>query len=103
MAERRVTQVVRQSDRLSEVFVDLQYAGKAHRHLAHLERMGKPRAVIIAFVVQKDLCFVFEESKRGGVDDPAQVAVKARAIDTLVLLIFSTPALFGKLGVWGKS
>ncbi len=48
MAERRVPEVVAEADRFDEVLVERQRAGDGARDLGHLERVGQPRAVVVA-------------------------------------------------------
>ena len=63
MAEGRVAQVMRQRHRLGQVFVHRQGARQAARQLRHFQRMGQPGAVIIAFMLHKDLGLVLEAAE----------------------------------------
>jgi len=46
--ERRMAEVVPESDRLREVLVERQCAGHRPGDLRDLERVGQPRAVVVA-------------------------------------------------------
>ena len=85
MAERRMTQVVRQADGLAQVFVATQGAGKGAADLSHFDGVSETCAVIVAFVVDKDLCLVFHATKGPGVDDAVAVALEGGAIIWLVI------------------
>ena len=50
MAERRVAEIVDQRDRLGEILVAAQRARQGARDLRHLDRVGQPRAVVVALV-----------------------------------------------------
>ncbi len=75
MAERRVAEVVRQRDRLGQILVQRQHPRDGAGDLRHFQRMGHPRAVIIAFVLHEDLRLVLEAAERGGMDDAVAVAL----------------------------
>ncbi len=63
MAERRVTQIVGQRHRFRQVFIGLKRPRQAARQLRHFQRMGQPGAVIIAFMLHKDLGLVLETAE----------------------------------------
>ena len=63
MAERRVTQVMRQRNGLDQVFIQTQGAGDRAAELRDFQRMRQPCAEQIALVVQKNLGFVDQPSK----------------------------------------
>src|ERR1700754_3558117 len=67
--ERRVPQVVRERDRLDEIFVEPQVARDRSRDLRDLERVRQPRAEEIAFVIDEDLRLVLEAPERRRVND----------------------------------
>ena len=50
MAERRVAEIVDQRHRLGEILVAAQRARQRAGDLRHLDRMGQPRAVVVALV-----------------------------------------------------
>jgi hypothetical protein len=76
MAERGVSQVVCQGDGLGEILVEAEGAGQRARHLGGLHRVGEPRAVVVALVVDEDLRLVLETPEGGGVDDAVAVALE---------------------------
>ena len=58
VAERGVAQIMRQRHGLGQIGVQPQHPGNRARHLRHLDGMGQPCAIIIAFMFDKDLCLV---------------------------------------------
>ena len=64
MAERRMAEVVRQRQRLGQVLVEAERAGERAGDLGHFERMGQPRAVMVAFVVDEHLRLVRQAAER---------------------------------------
>ena len=79
MAERRVTEVVRERDRLDQVFVESQAARDRARDLCNLEAVGEARAEQIAFVIDEDLGLIFETAKCSGVNNAVAVALQLAA------------------------
>ena len=79
MAERRVTEVVPEPDRLDQILVEPQRAGDGARDLGHLERVREPRAVVVAGRGDEHLRLVLEPAERLAVDDPIAVALERRA------------------------
>src|SRR3954451_19463136 len=55
MAERRVTEVMRQRQRFCEVLVEAKRPRQRAGDLRNFQRMREPRAVVIAFVEHEDL------------------------------------------------
>ena len=76
MAERRMAEIVGERQRLGQVLVEAERAGERARDLGHLERMGEPRAVMVALVEHEDLGLVLEAAERGRVNDAVAVAAK---------------------------
>ena len=85
VAEGRVAEVVPQPDRLGEVLVEAQRPGHGPRDLGDLERVGQPRAVVVALGRDEDLGLVLEAAERLGVDDPVAVALQRRAHAAVLL------------------
>ena len=79
MAERRVAEIVDQRQRLGEILVEPQRAGQRAGDLRHLDRVGQPRAVVVALVRDEDLRLVLEAAEGGGMDDAVAVALERRA------------------------
>ena len=77
--ERRVAEVVAEPDRLGQVLVEPQRARDGARDPRRLERVGEPRAVVIALGRDEDLRLVLEPPERLGVDDPVAVALERGA------------------------
>ena len=77
VTERCVPEVVRQRDGLRQVLVELKKARHRPRDLSRLERVGQPRPVMVAHVIDEDLRLVFEPAERCTVDDAVAVALKS--------------------------
>src|SRR5262249_29949775 len=93
MAERRVAEIVRQRHGLAEVFVESQRAADAAGDLRHLDRMGEPRAVVIALVIDEDLGLVLQPPERRRMDDAVAVALEGAARRRLGLGMQAAAAL----------
>ncbi len=76
MAERRVAEVVAETDRLGEILVQAQRTGSGARDLRDLERMGQARPVVVAGRRDEHLRLVLEPPERLRMDDPVTVALK---------------------------
>ena len=92
MSKRRMTEVMGESQRLGQVLVETKRAGERSRHLRHLQRVGKPGAVVVALVKYKDLSLVLEATKGGRVDDPVAIATKRAAAPACRLRVKPAPA-----------
>ncbi len=77
--ERRVARVVPEADCLDEILVEPERAGDDPGDAGRLERMGHPRAVVVAGRVDEDLRLPLQPPKRLGMDDPVAVALEGRA------------------------
>ena len=55
MSERRMTQVVDQCKRLDQVFVQRQGPADRARNRGDFDRMGQPRAMVVAQLAGEDL------------------------------------------------
>ena len=60
VAERRVAQVMCKSNRLGQIFVQLQGAANVPRDGRNLHRMSQSRSQVIAGSIEEDLGLVFE-------------------------------------------
>ena len=85
VAERRVAEVVAQPDGLGEVLVEPQRARDRARDLGDLERVGQPRAVVVALGRDEDLRLVLQAPEGLGVHDPVAVALQRRAQAAVLL------------------
>ena len=75
MAERRMAQIVRQCDRLDEIFVQAELSSYRAADLRDLERMRKPSAVMIVRGGSEDLSLEHQPAKRAAVDDALPIAL----------------------------
>ena len=80
MPKWRVTQIVRQTNRLDQVFVAAQSAGQRPPDLGNFQRVGEAGAEVVAFEVDEDLGLVFQSAKCCGVQDAVTVALKGCAV-----------------------
>ena len=77
--ERRVPRVVAEPDRLDEILVQPQRARDDPRDPGRLERVGHPRAVVVAGGVDEDLRLALQAPERLRMHDPVAVALERRA------------------------
>ena len=76
VAERRMTEVVAEPDRLGEILVQLQGSGDHPCDPARFERVRHARAVVVAGRVDEDLRLPLQPAERLRVEDPVAVALK---------------------------
>jgi hypothetical protein len=76
MTERRMTEIMSQTDCLDQVFVEAQGTRYSTRDLGHFQRMCQARAIVIALWRDEHLRFVFQPTKRFRVQDAIAVALK---------------------------
>uniref|UniRef100_A0A0N5A0R2 Phenol hydroxylase n=1 Tax=Parastrongyloides trichosuri TaxID=131310 RepID=A0A0N5A0R2_PARTI len=74
MAERRVSQIVGQGDRLGQIVVQPQGVGQRSGDLRHLKTVRQPGAIMVALMRHKDLRLLLQATEGGGVDDAVAVA-----------------------------
>ena len=98
VAERRVTEVVTEPDRLDEVLVQAQRPCDAAGNAGRLERVREPRAVVVAGRVDEDLRLVHQPAERLRVDDPVAVALERRPQPAFVLRPGTAARLVGAHG-----
>ena len=79
MAKGCVAKIVDKRYRLGQIFIEPQCARQRTRNLGDLYRMRKPRAVMIAFMSDKNLRLMFQTTKCCGMDDTVAVALEWRA------------------------
>ena len=79
VTERRVAGVVPEADRLDEVLVQPQRPRDDARDRGRLERVGHPRAVVVALGVDEDLCLPLQAPERLRVDEAVAIALKRRS------------------------
>ena len=101
VAERRVPEVVTERDRFGELLVQAQHLGDRARDLRDLERVGQPRAIVVAGRREKHLRLVLQPAERLAVDDAIAIALKRRT--DVVLGFGAQPASrVGALGGLGR-
>ena len=76
VAERRMAEIVRQRQRLSQVLVEAERARQRAGDLRHFQRMREPRAVMVALVIDEDLRLVCEAAEGGRMDNAVAVAAE---------------------------
>ncbi len=77
--ERRVAEIVRESQRFGQVFVQPQLPGDGARDLRHFERVRQPRPEVIAFVKQEHLRLVGQTPEGGRMQNAVAVTLEGRA------------------------
>ena len=98
VAERRMTHVVPEPDRLGQVLVQPERPGDDARDRRRLERVGHPRAVVVALRVDEDLRLPLQPAERLRVDDPVAVALERRPHAALLLFALAAARLVGAHG-----
>jgi hypothetical protein len=76
MAERWMADVMAEPDRLGQILVEPQRPGDGARDLRRLQRVGQPRAVMVALGRHEHLRLVLEPPERLRVHDPVAVALE---------------------------
>ena len=97
--ERRVAEIVPESDRFGQLFVEAQHFGDRPGDLRDLERVRQARPVMIAGRREKHLCLVLEATERLAVNDAVAIALKRRSNIVLALRTQTAPRIgaFGPL------
>jgi len=78
--KRGVAKVMSQANCLCQRFIEPQRNSDRPANLRHLERMGKPCSIQIAFVINEHLCLVNETPKSCRVDDAIAIALILAAV-----------------------
>ena len=102
MAERRVSQIMRETDCFGQHFVEIERARDGARNLRHFERMSQPSPVKISLVVDENLGFVHQPAERRGMDDPVAIALVFRAVRRRRFGVAPASRLFVAGGVRGE-
>ena len=76
VSERRMAEIVAETDRLGQILVERQRPGDRARHLGDLERVGQTCAVVVPGGRHEHLRLVLETAKRLAVHDPVPVTLK---------------------------
>ena len=75
VTERRMSEVVSESDRLGQVLIQAQSTRQRTRDLGNLKGMCQASAVMVASGGKKDLCFIHQAAERLAMDDAVAVAL----------------------------
>src|SRR5688572_17916414 len=102
VAERRVTEIVAQCDRLGELFVQLQHLGDRPRNLRDLEAVREARAVVVTRRRKEDLRLVLQPPERLAVNDSIPVVLKRRAHVVFRLGMQTASRLGAVRGLWSE-
>jgi hypothetical protein len=97
-----VSKIMGETDGLGQLFVQLQRARGGAGYLRDLERMGKPSSVQITLVVDEDLGFVDQSTKRGGMHDAIAIALIFGSIFRAGLSMAAPPGMLGMGGIRRK-
>src|SRR5919106_3563868 len=97
VSERRVPDVVTERDRLGQLLVQPKHLCDGARDLGDLQRVGEPRAVVVAGGREEDLCLVFQAAERLAVDDAIAIVLE-RWPHVVFGLGLEPAARFGALG-----
>ncbi len=92
VAERRVTEIVSQRQRLGQVLVKVKGAGERTCNLRHFERVGQARSIVIALVEHEHLRLVLEPAKGRRMDDAVAIAAEGVAVFAGRLRVKPPPA-----------
>ena len=93
--EGRMPEIVAETDRLDEILVEAQRAGDPAGDPGRLERVGEPRAEVVALGVDEHLRLVAQPAEGLGVDDPVAIALKRRPQPAVVLGMHAAARLVG--------
>jgi hypothetical protein len=92
VTEGRMTQIMRESDRLNEVLVQTQGATNRSRQLGYFQGVGKPGPVVIAAGRDVDLCLVLEAAKRPAMYNAVAVTLEGQAVLLAATFLIHIPA-----------
>ena len=79
MPERRMPEVVRERDRLSEFLIETECARDGARDLRRLHRVREAGAIVVALVIDEHLGLVFETAEGGAMNDAIAIALETGA------------------------
>ena len=98
VAERRMTEIVAESDSFGQALVERKTDGNGARNLGNLKRMSKACAVMVAVRREEDLRFMLETAERAAMNNPVAVALKGGSDRTFLLRAFSALCVRTKAG-----
>jgi len=102
MAERRMAQVVREGNRLRQVFLQAKLAGDSPADLCDFQTVREASAVMVVGDGGEDLRLTHQPAKSSGVDDPLPISLKQRAKGVLRLWHAPATALASGHGIRRK-
>ena len=76
VGEGRVADIMRQRQRLGQVFIETKRHGNRARHLSDFDGMSEAVAEVIVKAGREDLCLVLQPAKSSRVDDTVAIALK---------------------------
>jgi hypothetical protein len=76
MPECWVSKVVTKTNRFDQIFVCPERTGDCAPNLGYFQRVSKPGAVIVAFIVYEDLGFIFQPAEGGRMQNAVAVALE---------------------------
>jgi K+/H+ antiporter YhaU regulatory subunit KhtT len=88
MAERRMAEVVRKAQSLSQVFVEAESARNCATNLGDFDAVRQPDAIVIAVRRDEDLRLMSEAAERYRMDDPVPVSLERIARPTRAGAVF---------------
>src|SRR6266849_1336297 len=101
--ERRMSQIVREANRLGQLFVEAQGARYGTRNLRHLERMRQPGPVQIAFVIDENLGLVDQPAESGRMHDAIAIPLIFRTVSRFRFRVAAPARMLVESGIGGES
>lgn len=92
MTERRMPQIVGQSQRFRQIFVKPQCTRDGTGDLGHFQAVCQPGPVMVPLVIDEHLCLMLEAAKGGGMDDPVPVPLIDGPVGAFLLILKASPA-----------
>ncbi|MPN10356.1 hypothetical protein SDC9_157651 [bioreactor metagenome] len=92
MSKGRMPQIMPQRNGLRKVFVEPQPPGNGTGNLVDLQRVGKPRTVMVPHRGKENLRLMFKPAKGFAVNDPVPISHEGRAHRALLQGIFPSLA-----------
>ncbi len=80
MPKWRVTEVMCQTDRFHQVFISSQGSGDRTTNLRDFQSVGETSAIVVPFIVDEDLGFVFQASKGSRMNDAITIPLEGNPV-----------------------
>jgi hypothetical protein len=87
----RMTQIMGKHNGLRQVLVSTQGASTSSRNLTRLQGVSQSISIMVPFVKNKNLCFIFEPPECPAMYDPVTIPLKNRSV--LMFRFLVKPAL----------